>query len=45
MRPALATNLGGAFRARSTPLEREHEAQRLTHPAAGRVWKVINPAC
>ena len=34
---------GGTFRARATPLEREHEAQRLTHPAAGRVWKVTNP--
>jgi primary-amine oxidase len=36
--------LGGTFRARATPLEREHEAQRLTHPAAGRVWKVTNPS-
>jgi primary-amine oxidase len=35
--------LGGTFRARATPLEREQEAQRLTHPAAGRVWKVTNP--
>ena len=44
MRPGRATNLGGTFRARATPLEREQEAQRLTHPAAGRVWKVTNPS-
>jgi primary-amine oxidase len=39
----VGNELGGAFSARSTPLERELVAQRFTHPAAGRVWKVINP--
>ena len=39
----MGNELGGTFSARATALESEQEAQRLTDPAAGRVWKVTNP--
>ena len=35
---------GGAFRARSTLLGRESEAQRIIDPLAGRFWKIVNPS-
>jgi primary-amine oxidase len=35
--------LGGAFRAHSTLLPRELDAQRNTLPAASRIWKIVNP--
>jgi primary-amine oxidase len=34
---------GSAYVARETTLAREHEAQRLIDPLAGRYWKVANP--
>jgi primary-amine oxidase len=35
---------GAAFRARSTLLGRESEAQRIIDPLAGRFWKIVNPS-
>jgi primary-amine oxidase len=34
---------GNAFRARTTRLERESEAQRKVNPATSRAWKIVNP--
>ncbi len=38
-----ANPYGNAFTRSSTRLTRESEAARDAHPAAGRIWKIVNP--